>query len=180
MQHDGREERTDAPARRGRFAGSLRGRLILAAVAATAPLLLGAGVWLLLLSHSTAQYRQLADEAVRESDESVGLLKHLNDADEAGIRYLLTGRAEALREFRLTAAKVDSELADTSRYDEPSEIIATVSIRRPWTQAKAKLTAQGPRHEVEEAFDSDMRLSASGLERLLSESQQEVTEELAA
>jgi hypothetical protein len=64
------EGRTEAPIERAHYAGSLRGRLLLAALAVIAPLMLGAGLWVLLLSHAAREYRQLASEAVSESDAS--------------------------------------------------------------------------------------------------------------
>ena len=174
------EGRTDAPIGRARFAGSLRGRLLLAALAVSAPLLLGAGLWVLLLSHSAREYRQLASEAATESDASVLLLQHLNEAEEAGISYMRTGSRMALREFRHTAAQVDRELSDTGRYDEQAEIIDFVSIRHPWELAKAHV-ARDRRHAVaQDTFEGHMQIAANGLERLMAGSQEEVRAELEA
>jgi diguanylate cyclase (GGDEF)-like protein len=174
------EGRKDAPIERARFAGSLRGRLLLAALAVIAPLLLGAGLWILLLSHSAREYRQLASEAVAESDASVVLLQHLNEAEEAGIDYAQTGSTVALREFRHNAAQIDRELSDTGQYDEPAEVIAFVSIRRPWNLAKEHVAEVGKHAAPQDTFEGHMHIAASGLERLMTGSQDEVKSELAA
>ena len=133
------EGRTDAPIGRARFAGSLRGRLLLAALAVSAPLLLGAGLWILLLSHSAARL----PAACERGGDRVRRQRPAAAASErgGGGRHQLhaDGQHLALREFRDTAARVDRELADTGRYDEQAEIIAFVSIRHPWELAKAAL-----------------------------------------
>src|SRR5215213_8622899 len=131
MQHDG-AGRTEASTSRGRFAGSLRGRLLLAGLAVIAPLIVGAGLWIVLLSHSARDYRHLAREAASESEGSVVLLQHLNEAEEAGIEYAEMRRAGDLREFKRIAAQIDRELADTRRYDRSAEVASFVSIKRPW------------------------------------------------
>jgi len=171
------EGRTDAPSGR---AGSLRGRLLLAALAVIAPLLLGAGLWILLLSHSAREYRQLASEAAAESDASVLVLQHLNEAEEAGISYMQTGSRMALREFRETAARVDRELADTARYDEPGERIAFVSIRQPWELAKQHIARDRGHAGMQDTFEGHMHIAADGLENVMAGSQDEVDGELAA
>jgi diguanylate cyclase (GGDEF)-like protein len=177
MLQDGR---TEAPIGRGRFAGSLRGRLLLTALAVIAPLLLGAGLWILLLSHSARDYRQLASEAVSESDTSVVLLQHLNQAEEAGITYMRTGNMLALWEFRDTAARIDRELAHINRYDERAELIAFVSIRHPWELAKEHVARDGRHAAAQDTFAGHMHTAAEGLEHLMAGSQDEVTSELAA
>src|SRR5829696_2751312 len=171
------EGRTDAPSGR---AGSLRGRLLLAALAVIAPLLLGAGLWILLLSHSAREYRQLAGEAAAESDASVLVLQHLNEAEEAGISYMQTGSRMALREFRENAARIDRELADTARYDEPGEMIAFVSIRQPWELAKQHIARDRGHAGQQDTFEGHMHIAADGLEHVMAGSQDEVTGELAA
>jgi diguanylate cyclase (GGDEF)-like protein len=178
MQQDG-AGRTEASTSRARFAGSLRGRLLLAGLAVMVPLLVGAGLWILLLSQSTRDYRQLAREAARESDASVVLLQHLNEAEEAGIEYVESGRSTYRREFERTAAQVDRELADTARYDEREEASAFRSIRRPWHLAKRHI-AGAEEHEVpEDTFEGHMHAAADGLERLMAGSQVEVEDDLA-
>ena len=171
------EGRTDAPSGR---AGSLRGRLLLAALAVIAPLLLGAGLWILLLSHSAREYRQLASEAAAESDASVLVLQHLNEAEEAGISYMQTGSRMALREFRENAARIDRELADTARYDEPGERIAFVSIRQPWELAKQHIARDRGHAGQQDTFEGHMHIAADGLENVMAGSQDEVDGELAA
>jgi diguanylate cyclase (GGDEF)-like protein len=174
------EGRTDAPIGRTRFAGSLRGRLLLAALAVSAPLLLGAGLWVLLLSHSARDYRQLASEAAAESDASVLLLQHLTQAEDAGLDYMRTGSTIALWEFQDTAARIDGELTDTRRYDESAEVIAFVSIRHPWELAKQHVAAVGEHAAHQDKFQGHMHIAADGLERLMAGSQEEVRSELAA
>jgi diguanylate cyclase (GGDEF)-like protein len=174
------EGRTDAPIGRARFAGSLRGRLLLAALAVIAPLLLGAGLWVLLLSHSARDYRQLASEAAAESDASVLLLQHLTQAEDAGLDYMRTGSTLALWEFQDTAARIDGELTDTRRYDETAEVIAFVSIRHPWELAKQHVAAVGDHAAHQDTFQGHMHIAADGLERLMAGSQEEVRSELAA
>ena len=171
------EGRTDAPSGR---AGSLRGRLLLAALAVIAPLLVGAGLWILLLSHSAREYRQLASEAAAESDASVLVLQHLNEAEEAGISYMQTGSRMALREFRENAARIDRELADTARYDEPGERIAFVSIRQPWELAKQHIARDRGHAGMQDTFEGHMHIAADGLENVMAGSQDEVDGELAA
>jgi diguanylate cyclase (GGDEF)-like protein len=177
MQHEGRK---DASRGRARLAGSLRERLLLAAMAVIAPVLLGSGLWILLLSQSASEYRQLAAEAASESDASVVLLQQLNEAEDAGIDYMETGRRSHLREFQRTAARIDRQLADTAVYDGPSEVIAFVSIRRPWALAKQHMGEPGTHRESEDTFESHMHSTADGLERLMTGSQAEVVDELAA
>jgi diguanylate cyclase (GGDEF)-like protein len=172
MQQEGR---TDA---RARFAGSLRGRLLLVVLAITVPILVGAGLWVALLANSSSDYRQLASEAAEESDASVSMLERLNEAEESGIDYMSTGRAMSLAEFRRIAAEIDRELADTERYDEPAEVIAFVSIRRPWKQAKQHISSDGSHVGPQDTFESHMHQAADGLERLMAGSQDEVFAEL--
>jgi diguanylate cyclase (GGDEF)-like protein len=174
------EARTDAPIGRARFAGSLRGRLLLAALAVSALLLLGAGLWILLLSHSARDYRQLASEAATESDASVLLLQHLNQTETAGLSYMRTGNNLALWEFQDTAARVDRELADTGRYDEQAEIIAFVSIRHPWELAKQHFGRDARHAAAQDTFEGHMQSAANRLEQLMAGSQDEVRGELAA
>jgi diguanylate cyclase (GGDEF)-like protein len=172
MQQEGR---TDA---RARFAGSLRGRLLLVVLAITVPILVGAGLWVALLANSSSDYRQLASEAAEESDASVSMLERLNEAEESGIDYMSTGRAMSLAEFRRIAAEIDRELADTERYDEPAEVIAFVSIRRPWQQAKQHISSDGRHEGPQDTFEGHMHHAADGLERLMAGSQDEVFAEL--
>src|SRR5215218_6906140 len=175
MPQDGVTGRMDASERR---AGSLRRRLLLATLAAIAPILLGAGLWILLLSHSASDYRQLAREATSKSEASVVLLGHLNKAEEAGIEYGETGRGAYRREFQRTAAQVDRELADAARYDSPAEASSFASIRRPWNAAKRHIA--GSEGRAEDTFEGHMHMAADGLERLMSGSQEEVERDLAA
>jgi len=177
MQQDG-PGRTDASTSRARFAGSLRGRLLLAGLAVMLPLLVGAGLWILLLSQSTRDYRQLARESARESDASVVLLQDLNEAEDAGIEYVQSGRSTYLREFERTAAQVDREL-DTARYDELAEVSSFRSIKKPWRLAKQHI-AGAKEHDVpEDTFEDHMHAAANGLERLMAGSQVEVEDDLA-
>jgi diguanylate cyclase (GGDEF)-like protein len=157
----------------------LRGRLLLAAFAAIVPLLIGAGLWILALSDSTGQYQELAAETTRESASSVQLMQHLNEAEDAGIQYLRDGRELDLRAFQRAAASVDSELAGTGGYDEPSEVIALVSIEHPWLRAKQEVAADRPGAGADLRFDGHMHEAADGLERLMAGSQREVEGELA-
>jgi diguanylate cyclase (GGDEF)-like protein len=174
MQQKGR---TDA---RARFAGSLRGRLLLVVLAITAPLLIGAGLWVALLAHSSADYRQLANEASEETDASVALLERLNKAEESGVDYMSTDSPMSLAEFRRIAREIDRALVDVSRYDEPAERIAFVSIRRPWREAKRHISSDGSHVGPQDTFASHMHHAADGLEQLMTGSQDEVTSELAA
>jgi diguanylate cyclase (GGDEF)-like protein len=170
-----REGRKDA---RARFAGSLRGRLLLVVLAITVPILVGAGLWVALLANSSSDYRQLASEAAEESDASVSMLERLNEAEESGVDYMSTGSAMSLAEFRRIAAEIDRELADTERYDEPAEVIAFVSIRRPWQQAKQHISTDGRHEGPQDTFEGHMHHAAAGLERLMAGSQDEVFLEL--
>jgi diguanylate cyclase (GGDEF)-like protein len=194
MRHDRVEGRTDAssrpePARR-RFAGSLRGRLLVVALAVIGPLVVGAGLWILLLSRSTGEYEGLTKEVARESAESVRLLRYLSAAEHDGGRYMETGRGEDLRAFRRIAARIDGALRQTENYDEPGEILGLVSIRRPWQLAKDQIEAYQPQRDRamidspgtdrEDQFEADVDLAAAGLERLMVSSQEEVTADLAA
>ena len=107
MPRDGANGRKDALDRRGRGGGTLRGRLLFAALVSIAPLLVGAGLWITMLSHSAADYRQRASGAGRESASSVRLLQLMNRAEDAGIDYMRSGRGADLQAFRADAAKVD-------------------------------------------------------------------------
>ncbi len=170
-----REGRTDA---RARFAGSLRGRLLLVVLAVTAPLLIGAGLWVALLANSSSDYRQLATEAAEETAASVGLLQRLNEAEESGIDYMAAGGAISPVEFNRIAREIDRELADTERFDEPAEVIAFGSIRRPWRLAKEHISSDGGHVEPQDTFAGHMRAAADGLERLMAGSQDENIGEL--
>jgi diguanylate cyclase (GGDEF)-like protein len=187
MRKQGAGGRLQAPQHRVRFVGSLRGRLLLAAMAAIAPLLAGAVLWAVLQSDSAGDYRRLATEVGRESEESVGLLRQINRAEDSGLRYLRTGWRWELRNFRRTAAGIDRRLARLDRYDEPAEIIAFLSIRRPWRFAKQVVAAYRPDKRfvpgstvaLDDAFESDVHAASEGLERLLAGSQEEVAHDLA-
>ena len=168
--------RSDASPRGARLAASLRGRLMLAALAVIAPLLLGFGLWLVLLSHSAGDYRQLADEAAIESEGNVVLLQRLDEAEEAGLRYLERGMFGDLRGFERTASQLDRELSQTGDYDEPAEIVSLVSIRTPWRLAKEQI-AIGPRGG-RDAFEAYMHRAADGVGRLLAGTQDEAAHEL--
>jgi diguanylate cyclase (GGDEF)-like protein len=174
MQQEGRKDA------RARFAGSLRGRLLLVVLAITAPLLVGAGLWVALLANSSGEYRQVATEAAEESDTSVAMLERLDEAEESGIDYMSTGSAMSLAEFRRLAGEIDRELADIRRYDEPTERIAFVSIRRPWRQAKRHISSDGNHLGSHDTFESHMHRAADGLQRLMAGSQDEVFAELTA
>jgi diguanylate cyclase (GGDEF)-like protein len=190
MRKEGANGRLQAPEHRVRFVGSLRGRLLVAAMAALAPLLVGAVLWAALQSDSAGDYRRLANEVARESGDSVGLLQQLNRAEDSGLRYLRTGWKWELANFRRTAARIDRKLSRLDRYDEPAEIIAFLSIRRPWRLAKRVVTAYRPGSgreslpgstvAVDDAFEGDVHSAAEGLERLLAGSQEEVARDVAA
>jgi diguanylate cyclase (GGDEF)-like protein len=194
MRSDGAEGRTEASARRDpprpRFAGSLRGRLLLAALAAVAPLVIGAGLWILLLTRSTGDYENLAKEVARESGESVTLLRDLSAAERDGGRYMESGRSVDLAAFRSSAARIDSSLTELDTYDEPAEVLALASIARPWQLAKDQVQAYRPRRDRatidtpgtdrEDQFEADVDLAAAGLERLMASSQEEVAHDLEA
>jgi diguanylate cyclase (GGDEF)-like protein len=173
MQQQGR---TDA---RARFAGSLRGRLLLVVLAITAPLLVGAGVWVALLANSSGDYKRLATETAEETDASVGLLERLNDAEESGSDYLANESAMSRAEFNRIAHDIDRELGDTERYDEPAELIAFVSIRRPWELAKRHIYSNGRHVGPQDTFGSHVHHAAHGVERLMAGSQEELEAELA-
>jgi diguanylate cyclase (GGDEF)-like protein len=164
------DRRTDAPAR------SLRSRLLLTGLAVMAPVLLGAGLWVLLLTRSTNDYRELATEVTRETHHSVVLLDNLNAAGGAGRNYLLEGTPSARLLFHKEAARVDRGLSNPGAYDEPAERIALVGIARPWRQAEATFARRGE----EDAFSAQIDLAASGLERLMSDSQAELVEDVAS
>jgi diguanylate cyclase (GGDEF)-like protein len=122
-----------------------------------------------------------------ESEASVGLLRQINRAEDSGQRYLRTGWRWELRNFRRTAAGIDRTLARLDRYDEPAEIIAFLSIRRPWRLAKQVVATYRPGRRfvpgstvaLDDAFESDVQTASEGLERLLAGSQEEVAHDLA-
>jgi diguanylate cyclase (GGDEF)-like protein len=159
---------------------SLRGRLLLGAIAVMTPVLLGAAIWLLLISRSTADYKDLVREAAVESDESVALLTDLTDAEAAGHQYIETGDPAALRQFRRTARRVDRALDDPGTYDEPAEIRGLSSIRRPWTQARQEVAGgTGSALERHDRFADNIEVAAAGLEQLMAGFQEEIGEDLA-
>jgi len=172
-----REGRTDA---RARLTGSLRGRLLLAGLAVIAPLLIGAGLWIALLSNTSKSYRELASEASMESGLNVALLERLNEAEEAGIHYIDTGSATARAEFERLSREVDRELSDTRRYDASPGVVAFASIRRPWGLAKAHIAGEHAHEADQDTFEDHMHQAATGLERLMAGAQDEVLTELAA
>lgn len=149
-------------------------------LAVTAPLVIGAGLWLALLAHSSADYRQLASETSLENDASVVLLRLLNEAEESGIDYMSTRQATSLASFRRIAGEIDRELASTERYDEPAEVIALVSLRRPWRLAKERISSVGSHQGPQDTFEGHMDDAVHGVERLMAGSQDETIAELAA
>src|SRR5215212_3940252 len=176
--------RTDAPRR------SLRTRLMLTGLATLAPVLVGAGLWVLLLASSTNRYERLATELARETHQSVVLLDHLNEAGRAGREYLLNGNPAERREFRRAAARVDGWLAAPPGYDEPAERIALVGIGRPWRGAERVLAGgrtsdraggpDGAGFYQEDRFGAGIDDAVAALERLMSGSQAELTGDIAA
>jgi diguanylate cyclase (GGDEF)-like protein len=170
----------DAPVHRVRFGGTLRGRLLVGALAAIAPLLIGAGLWILVLSHSTGEYRELATAAAGESEASVRLLQHLNQAEDAGIDYLRRGDPQNLRVFQRDAARVDRGLSGTGGYDTSAEVTAFVSIKPPWRLAKRQVAAHVEHGELDEGFEQSMHAAAAGLQRLMAGTQTHVARDLAA
>jgi diguanylate cyclase (GGDEF)-like protein len=166
----------DAP-ERGR---SLRARLLLGAIAVMAPVLLGAGIWLMLTSRSAGDYKDLVKETAVESEESISLLRDLGAATDAGHLYIETGEPAALRQFRRAARGVDAGFEDPGVYDEPAEIRALTSIRGPWAEAKQEVAAgTGPRLERHDRFADNMQLATAGLEQLLGDFQDEIVDDLA-
>jgi diguanylate cyclase (GGDEF)-like protein len=190
MRRDAAEGRTGPSGRPARFGRTLRTRLLLAALAAIAPLLLGAGLWVVLFAHSTGSYRDLAKESTRESDQSVALLQRLTEAMDAGTEYLEGGRFEDLRGFWRTAGAVDRRLSSTGSYDERAELLTFNSIRRPWELAKLRVATYTPRSDafpvdgqavsVAARFDADVHAATERLERLMADSQHEVVADLDA
>jgi diguanylate cyclase (GGDEF)-like protein len=183
MPDDGGEGRMDASeprdAPRTRFGRSLRGRLMLAALAATVPLVVGAGLWILLLTQSVGDYRQLAEEVVLETDQSVALLQDLDAAGTLGSRYMNTGQATQRRAFGRLAARVDLALGQVDRYDEEAEILGLASMERPWQRAKRYVYAYRPGRGREDRFEANVTTAVAALERLMSGSQEEVEEDFA-
>ncbi len=176
----------DAPQHGDRLAGSLRSRLLLGTFAASVPLLAGVAIWMVLLAHTSVEYRQLTHEVADESAESVALMRDLNDASDHGSRYIRTGYPEDLRMFRVTAVEVDRALrVGAGSFDAPEEIFAFRSIREPWEAAKQRIAALRPGRDLPGSadlaylFQTHMRTAGSGLERLLSGSQREVDGDLA-
>ncbi len=174
---------------RSRFAGSLRRRLLLAALAVIAPLLLGAGLWMILLSRSADSYEQLAREATRESDESVLLLQHLSQAQEAGSSYMEGGDADDRRAFAQAALKVNRGLAGEDSYDEPAEQAGLAAITRPWKRASHELATYSPASDgtrtdatadPEDRFEANVDAATTNLERLMAGSQAEILADLVA
>jgi diguanylate cyclase (GGDEF)-like protein len=158
---------------------SLRGRLLLGAIAVMTPVLLGAGIWLLLISRSTADYKDLVREAAVESDESVALLTDLTDAEAAGHQYIETGDPASLRQFRRTARRVERALDDPGAYDESAEIRGLSSIRRPWTQATREVVSgTGSALARHDRFADNIEVATAGLEQLMAGFQEEIGEDL--
>jgi diguanylate cyclase (GGDEF)-like protein len=163
---------------------------MLTGLATLAPVLVGAGLWVLLLASSTNRYERLATELARETHQSIVLLDDLNEAGRAGREYLLAADPAERRAFRRAASRVDRWLAAPPGYDEPAERFAIVGIERPWRGAK-RLTASGPARDraprqdgagfyKEDRFGAQIDDSVAALERLMSGSQAELTSDIAA
>lgn len=118
-----------------RVAGSLRRRLLLAALAVMAPLLVGAGLWVILASNSASTYKDLTREVSVEAGQSVALLQGLNAAQGAGSRYMEGGSETDLRDFQRSAASVDRALAG-GEYDAAAERYGLVAVDRSGSRAR--------------------------------------------
>ncbi|MEA2331033.1 MAG: hypothetical protein QOH58_1171 [Thermoleophilaceae bacterium] len=173
----------------GRFALSLRGRLLAAALVVMIPLLLGAGVCLALLSHTSGSYAALAREVAREEQESVSVLQRINAAQQAGSRYMEGGDVRDLIAYQGPASEVDGKLASPYSYDTEVERRGVVAIRAAWKAAKRRLDAyrlktgqdltRGTGSDPEDAFQIEADAAAAGVERLMADSEAEVRADLA-
>ena len=164
-----------------RVAGSLRRRLLIAALAVMVPLLLGAGLWVILLSNSAGIYKDLAREVSLEEEKSVALLQGMNAAQDTGSRYMEGGSETDLRDFQRSATSIDRALTG-ERYDEYAERRLLAAAERSWESAKSRLAAYRPggTGDPEDAFEADLDSATGSVRRLMFESEQEVRDDLAA
>jgi diguanylate cyclase (GGDEF)-like protein len=159
---------------------TLRGRLLLMALAVIAPVLVSAGIWLLLVSRSSDDYAQLVKEAELESAEIIALLQDLRVAEQAGHLYTDTNRRVDLNAFRRADARIKTALREPESYDTPAELIGLGSIRQPWERASRLVyQRQGTRRERHDAFAINAEYAATGLEHLLAAFQGEIEDDLA-
>ena len=164
-----------------RVAGSLRRRLLIAALTVMVPLLVGAGLWVILLSNSAGIYKDLAREVSLEEEKSVALLQGMNAAQDSGSRYMEGGSETDLRDFQRSATSIDRALAG-ERYDEYAERRLLAAAERWWESAKSRVAAYRPggTGDPEDAFEADLDSATSSVRRLMFESEQEVRDDLAA
>jgi diguanylate cyclase (GGDEF)-like protein len=184
MPNLGVEGRMDAPERPSLFS-TLQGRLLLAALAVLAPVLAGAGIWLLLVSKSTSEYKTQIREAAAESNRSVTLMQALSSAERVGHLYLEQGNPVRLRQFQASAAQINRRLSNPDVYDEPEEVQGLLSVRGPWELAQREIESYTPQpggatEAHVERFESHMHEASGAVARLLTDSQREVLADLAA
>src|SRR5687767_4234871 len=130
---------------RRRSRRSLHRRLLLAALAVVAPLLVGAAVCVTLLARSSDDYNALARELAREADHSVALLQDLNDAKDAGSQYMEGAERDDLADFQLLSGRIDQRFDEVGDYDARLEAQALSRAGRDWETAKRRLAAFRPR-----------------------------------
>jgi HAMP domain-containing protein len=176
--------RMDAP-ERPRFGASLQGRLLLAALAVLAPLLVGGGLWLILVSRSSDSYKELVRESMDESEHSVALMRQLNLAEDSGHLYLESGDPTRLGIFQTAAAGVDRTLRNPGVYDQPGEVLGLLSIRQPWELAERQVESYRPRPGVDpdprvHEFLFQMGRATAGVSRLMGGFQREVISDVTA
>jgi diguanylate cyclase (GGDEF)-like protein len=160
---------------------TLRGRLLLMVIAVLVPVLVGAGIWLMLVSRSADDYERLVMEAEEESAEIIGLLQELRDAERAGHLYIDTGRRVDLRAFQHADARIRETLEEGDAYDEPAEMIGLAAIREPWIRsADYVYEREGTRRERHDRFTLGTQFAAAGIERLLTSYQTEIEDDLTA
>ena len=166
---------------RGRGGGTLRGRLLFAALASIAPLLVGAGLWITMLSNSATEYRQLASGAgarVRLERAPAATLER-----RRGRGHRLHAERSRRRPAGLPGGRREGRprAAGTGGYDESAEVIAFIVDQQP-VEARQAAGSRVPAATagVDEGVRGRHARGRRGLERLMTESQGEVAQDLAA
>jgi diguanylate cyclase (GGDEF)-like protein len=145
-----------------------------------APLLLGGGLWTLLVSNSAGSYQEIAREVALEEDENITLLQELDVAQKTGSRYMEGGTATDRTDYQHAAANVDRALAQNP-YDEEAEKRELIAVDTAWESGKNRMAAfrPGASGDPEDAFQADLDAAAVSVQRLILESAREVRDDLA-
>ena len=170
-----------------RPAASLQSRMLVFAAVLIAPVLVGALVSGLVLLKSANTANDLAGEVVRETNASVTLFQDLEAARLAGSGWMEEGERNDLLAFQAAAKRVDRGLKSPAYNDGP-ELGGLVRVEREWRAAVRQLrstrtgisTPADDAPDPEDVFEGHVNGAIRGVERLVADSEREITADVAA